>query len=54
MSSCASRSWAFVLALALVTVALSWYETRQSLNPAARTAKGCQDSILGYNHAPWG
>jgi hypothetical protein len=54
MSSCASRSWAFVVALALGAAALSVYQTRRLANRPAGNAKGCQDTILGYNHAPWG
>jgi hypothetical protein len=54
MISCAARSWAFLVALALVALALSYLEMRQAANGRARRAREWQESILRYNHAPWG
>jgi hypothetical protein len=54
MSSCVSRSWAFMVAVALGAAALSLYEARRPANRPGGSAKECQDAILGYNHAPWG
>jgi hypothetical protein len=54
MSSCATRSWAFLVALAMGAALLSYLEARRASIPGARRAKGWQESILRYNHAPWG
>jgi hypothetical protein len=54
MSSCAVRSWAFLVALTMGVLALSYLEARRSASLGPHRPGQWQQSILRYNHAPWG